>query len=158
LLRLIPCGTACTTAAGKKAGVTIMKRDLVSHNKPVFDELHPRVYGAAAGLVAWFLLSAWVLFDRGGDIALALGFVTLLLVVAVVLPWVLFEIWRRYRMPYEAHSREPSFHDWRAGSFSVWGARLHGTDAAIDVLLPLAAVAFGLTAIGIVFVIVDALT
>jgi len=34
----------------------------------------------------------------------------------------------------------------------VWGARLHGAHAAIDVLLPLIAVSFGLTAIGIVFV------
>jgi len=135
-----------------------MSRELVSHNKPVFDELHSRVYGAAAGLVAWFVLSAWVLFDRGGDVALSLGFVTMLLVVAVVLPWALSEIWRRYRMPYEAHPREASFHDWKAGTFSVWGAKLHGSHAAIDVLLPLAAVAFGLTAIGIVFVIVSAMS
>jgi hypothetical protein len=47
-------------------------------------------------------------------------------------------------------------HDWRAGDFEVWGAKLHGTHAAIDVLLPLMAVSFGLTAIGIVFVIVRA--
>jgi len=36
------------------------------------------------------------------------------------------------------------------------GAKLHGSDAAIDVLLPLIAVSFELTAIGIVFVIVRA--
>ena len=39
-----------------------------------------------------------------------------------------------------------SFRDWRSGDFAVWGSRVHGTDAAIDMLLPLAAVAFGLTA------------
>jgi hypothetical protein len=40
----------------------------------------------------------------------------------------------------------------RTGDFSVvWGGWLHGTQAAIDMLLPLAAVAFGLTALGIVF-------
>jgi hypothetical protein len=33
---------------------------------------------------------------------------------------------------------------------------LHGSHATIDMLLPLAAVAFGLTAIGIVFVVVAA--
>jgi hypothetical protein len=38
------------------------------------------------------------------------------------------------------------------------GARLHGSHAAIDVLLPLIAVSFGLTAIGVVFVIVRALS
>ena len=46
--------------------------------------------------------------------------------------------------------------DWRDGDFVVWGAKLRGTDAAVDVLLPLVAVSFGLTAIGIVFVIVRA--
>ena len=133
-----------------------MSREVVVHNKPVFDELHPWIYGIAAGLVAWFVLSAWVLFDRGGDIVLSLYFVTALLVMAVLLPWTLFEIWRKYRMPYERPPQETSLHDWASGSFAVWDARIHATHAAIDVLLPLAAVAFGLTAIGIVFVIVKA--
>ena len=39
------------------------------------------------------------------------------------------------------------------GDFAVWGAKLRGAHAAIDMLLPLAAVAFGLTAIGIVFLV-----
>jgi hypothetical protein len=42
--------------------------------------------------------------------------------------------------------------------FRGLGARLHGSHAAIDVLLPLLAVSFGLTAIGVVFVIVRALS
>jgi hypothetical protein len=42
------------------------------------------------------------------------------------------------------------------GDFAVWGSKLHGTDAAIDMLLPLAAVAFGLTAIVIIFLIAAA--
>jgi hypothetical protein len=46
-----------------------------------------------------------------------------------------------------------SFHDWRIGDFAVWDSKLHGMHAAIDMLLPLAAVAFGLTALGIVFLI-----
>ena len=135
------------------------ERELASHNRPVFDQLHPRIYGVAAGLVAWFVLSAWILFDRGGGaIELALGFVTFLLLIAVLLPWTLSKMWRKHRMPYEDHPQEPSFHDWKAGSFSVWGARLRGSHAAIDALLPLMAVAFGLTAIGIVFAIVSAST
>ena len=36
----------------------------------------------------------------------------------------------------------------------MWGAKLRSMHAAIDILLPLAAAAFGLTAIGIVFAIV----
>jgi hypothetical protein len=56
-------------------------------------------------------------------------------------------------MPYQRHPNKTSFHDWKSGDFAVWGSKLNGMHAAIDVLLPLAAVAFGLTAIGIVFLI-----
>ena len=49
----------------------------------------------------------------------------------------------------------PTLHDWEP-AISRSGPKLRGTQAAIDVLLPLMAVSFGLTAIGIVFVIVRA--
>ena len=99
-----------------------------------------------------------VLFDRSSDVSLSLMFVTLLFVVAVLLPWTMFVVWKKFQMPYERHPEPTSFHDWRDGDFAVWGARLHGCHAAIDVLLPLIAVSFGLTAIGIVFVIVRAVS
>lgn len=133
-----------------------MSRDLVAHNKPVFDQLHPRIYAVAVGLIAWFALMAWVLFDRSSYVSLSLTFVTVLFVVAVLVPFALSLVWRKYQKPYEPHQQETSFHDWRHGDFVVWGAKLRGTHAAIDVLLPLIAVSFGLTAIGIVFVIVRA--
>jgi hypothetical protein len=133
-----------------------MSRELVAHNKPVFDRLHPKIYAAAVGLVAWFALMAWTLFDSSGYVSLALTFVSVLFLVAVLLPWTLSLVWKKYQMPHEPHPQPTSFHDWRAGDFQVWGAKLHCADAAIDVLLPLMAVSFGLTAIGIVFVIVRA--
>ncbi|HWL21390.1 MAG TPA: hypothetical protein VNS33_17080, partial [Bradyrhizobium sp.] len=73
-----------------------MSRELVAHNKPVFDQLHPRIYGAAVGLVAWFALMAWALFDRSSDIGLSLMFVTVLFIVAVLLPWTLFLVWKKF--------------------------------------------------------------
>jgi hypothetical protein len=133
-----------------------MKQDLAVSNRPVFDQLHPKIYGAAVGLIAWFALMAWVLFDRSKDISLSLGFVTLLFVVATGLPWILSRLWRRHRMSDEPPHGPISLRDWEAGEFKVWGAKIHGSHAAIDVLLPLMAVSFGLTAIGIVFVIVRA--
>ena len=130
-----------------------MSRELVARNKPVFDRLHPRIYAGAIGLVAWFALAAWILFDRQDDIGLLLAMVSVLLFVAVLVPLALVLVWRRHRAPDYPHPHATSFRDWRAGDFAVWGGRLRGTDAAIDLLLPLAAVAFGLTAIGIVFLI-----
>jgi hypothetical protein len=135
-----------------------MSKELVAHNRPVFDQLHPNIYRSAAALVAWFAISAWVFFDRGGSTALPLIFVTVLLFIAVMLPWVLSRTWRRFHAPSQQHPQDPSFQDWRSGDLTVWGSKLHSMHAAIDVLLPLMAVAFGLTAIGIVFVVVSATT
>ncbi|HLZ02480.1 MAG TPA: hypothetical protein VKR55_10070 [Bradyrhizobium sp.] len=133
-----------------------MSRDLVAHNKPVFDQLHPRIYAVAVGLIAWFALMAWVLFDRNAETSLSLIFVSVLFLVAVLVPWLMSLVWKKYQLPYERHPQQTSFKDWRDGDFAVWGAKLHGAHAAIDVLLPLIAVSFGLTAIGIVFAIVRA--
>ncbi|WP_213288982.1 hypothetical protein [Bradyrhizobium sp. sGM-13] len=130
-----------------------MTKEIVLHNKPVFDQIHPSIYGAAVGLVAWFAAAAWILFDRQSDIGLLLAMVSVLLLVAVLLPWSLSLVWKRHAKPHKPHSDETSFHDWRVGDFAVWDSKIHGTHAAIDMLLPLAAVAFGLTAIGIVFLI-----
>jgi len=130
-----------------------MAKELVAHNKPVFDHLHPRVYQAAIGLVVWYVLSAWLLFDRKDDIGLPLAMVSVLLLVAVLLPLSLALVWKRHRLPHQRHPHQLSFHDWSVGDFAVWGARIHSQHAAIDMLLPLAAVAFGLTALGAVFLI-----
>jgi hypothetical protein len=135
-----------------------MARELVAHNKPVFEHLHRRVYAAAIGLVVWYAVAAWLLFDRKDDIGLPLAMVSVLLLVAVLLLLVavllpLALVWKRHPLPDQYHPHQLSFHDWSVGDFAVRGARLHGTHTAIDVLLPLAAVAFGLTALGIAFLI-----
>jgi hypothetical protein len=130
-----------------------MARELVPHNRPVFDQLHPNLYKAAVGLVALFVLAAWILFDRQNDVGLPLAMVSVLLLVAVLLPWSLSLVWQRHQSEHQRHPNKISFRDWRIGDFAVWGSKLHGTQAAIDMLLPLAAVAFGLVALGIVFLI-----
>jgi hypothetical protein len=142
----------CWPAHPKQEAIR-MARQLVTHNKPVFDQFHPRVYGTAVGLVIWFALAAWILFDRQSDISLPLGMVSVLLLVAVLLPWSLSLVWKRHRLPSDRHVDKVSFNDWKAGDFAVWGSRIRSIHAAIDMLLPLAAVAFGLTGIGIVFLV-----
>jgi hypothetical protein len=132
--------------------------ETTDHNRPVFDQLHPRIYGFAAALVLWFVVSAWVFFGHGGYTSLSLTFVTVLLFIAVVLPWVLSRAWRKSQLLRSQEADAPSFRDWRSGDLTVWGSRLRNMHAAIDVLLPLMAVAFGLTAIGIVFAIERAAT
>jgi hypothetical protein len=130
-----------------------MTKELVPHNRPVFDQLHPSIYKAAVGLVVLFVLAAWILFDRQNDIGLPLAMVSVLLLVAVLLPWSLSLVLQRHDTAGRRHPNQISFHDWRIGDFAVWGSKLRSTHAAIDMLLPLAAVAFGLMAIGIVLLI-----
>jgi hypothetical protein len=142
----------CWPAHPKQEAIR-MVRQFTTHNTPVFDQFHPRVYGAAVGLVVWFALAAWILFDRQSDISLPLGMASVLLLVAILLPWSLSLVWKRHLLPPERHVDGVSFNDWKTGDFVVWGSRIQSTDAAIDMLLPLAAVAFGLTGIGIVFLI-----
>ena len=126
-----------------------MTRDLVAHNKPVFDQLHPNIYGAATGLVVWFAVAAY----RQSDIELPLAMVSVLLLIALLVPWALSRVWKKYQRPHQVHPHKMAFRDWKEADFAVWGSKLHGKHAAIDMLLPLAAVAFGLTALGIVFLI-----
>jgi hypothetical protein len=130
-----------------------MPRELVTHNKPVFDQIHPNIHGAAVGLVAWFAVAAWILFDRQSDIELPLAMVSALLLMAVLVPWSLSLVWKNTSGRIKAHPHQTAFRDWREADFAVWGSKLHGMHAAIDMLLPLAAVAFGLTALGVVFLI-----
>ncbi|TMJ79621.1 MAG: hypothetical protein E6G79_20490 [Alphaproteobacteria bacterium] len=93
------------------------------------------------------------MFDRQNDIGLPLAMISVLLLVAVFLPWSLSLVWQKHQLADQRHLEEISFQDWKIADFAVWGSKLRGMHAAIDMLLPLAAVAFGLTALGIVFLI-----
>jgi hypothetical protein len=73
--------------------------------------------------------------------------VTGFVVVAVGLQALLWRVAGRHRDPRGARK---SFHDWADGEFATWQGQLKARNAAIEVLLPLAAVAFGMAAFAIV--------
>jgi hypothetical protein len=87
------------------------------------------------------VLAAWLFFDRkngiglSNDIGLSLAMISVLLFVAVMIPWLLSLVWKKHRVPHQSHPQEIPFQDWRTGDVAVWGAKLRGTHAAIDVLL-----------------------
>lgn len=130
-----------------------MNKSVVVRHPSVSRGLHPLVYKAAVGLVVWFVLSAWALFDRQRDTELPLVMVSVLLFIAVLTPYALWRVWRRDREPRSVRENAGAFSDWAFGQVEISQSQLKGTDAMIDMLLPLAAVAFGLTALGIVFVL-----
>ena len=136
-----------------------MANDLIlreRHNRPISDQLHPAVFGLMAGLTVWFAAAAWILFDRQADVSLPLAVVSGLLLVALLIPWTLARVWRRQSVPTNLADSQPSFRDWAFGDCATWQGKQRGTHAAIEALLPIAAVAFGLTALGIAFVVIGA--
>jgi hypothetical protein len=53
---------------------------------------------------------------------------------------------RKYHAPRrDDESGRPSLRDWLHGEFDIWQTHIKGTDAAIAILLPLAAVSIGMT-------------
>jgi hypothetical protein len=108
--------------------------------------LHPRVYAILIGLALWFVLSAWI-FAGSGVIDYLLFIISGFITIAVVLPGILSAVGRGERAGDNAYP--PSFRRWARSGFEIWQGRLTGIEATVQILLPIAAVAFGMTAIGI---------
>ena len=129
--------------------MTNMTTDLIRHNRRVSDELHPFVYWAMVGLALWFVLSAWLLFGGAEYMGLLLAMVSVLLLIAVAVPSAIWLSWRKFPGSGAAANQSGTVREWMAGDFETWQGRVSGREAAIEILLPLAAVAFGLSAFGI---------
>jgi hypothetical protein len=108
--------------------------------------LHPRVYALMIGLAFWLVLSAW-LFAGGGVVDYLLVIVSGFIAIAVALPLILS------RVGHIDDAKEDdalqSFRDWSTADFDTWQGRLSGAQAATQILLPIAAVAIGMTVFGV---------
>ena len=113
------------------------------------DRLHPLVYKAIIALVVWLVLSIWILFGRDGYTDLAFAMITFFFVILTGIPLVIWHEWRRYAG--QAERRSELFRDWASRQISTRTERISGKDAAIQILVPLAAVTFGMTLVGLIF-------
>jgi hypothetical protein len=118
---------------------------------PTNDELHPDVYRSIIGLTIWLVLSVWALFSRGAYEGVTLSVITLFFLILVGIPVILWLSWRRNTDPNERHGYIAPFREWSARSFVTWTGSVSGREAAMQILLPIAAVAFGMTIFGLVF-------
>ena len=111
---------------------------------PALLGLHPMIYWTMIGLCVWLVLSVWGFLGRGYT-GLVLTVVSLFVAVAVGIPVLLWRIslWAGRR----SGPAEPArLADWLARDFEASPGRQRSVDAAVEVLLPIAAVAFGMSA------------
>lgn len=123
----------------------------VQRNRMIDDELHPVVYRSIIGLTIWLVLSIWVLFSRGTYEGVTLSVITLFFLILVAIPVLLWLSWRRNTNPNQLHGHIAPFREWSTHWFVTWTGRVSGREAALQILLPIAAVAFSMTIFGLVF-------
>jgi hypothetical protein len=116
----------------------------------VVRDLHPAIYMALVGLTLWLGLAIWG-FGYDGQTDYLLAIVSGFLFIAVAIPSTLALMVHRQKNSDERKSSgEPSFQEWMTGNFDTWQDRVKGRNAAVEVLLPMAAIAIGMTAFAIV--------
>jgi hypothetical protein len=116
--------------------------------RPTSGRFHPYVYRMLAGLALWFVLSAWC-FAGGGHTDLVLVVVTGLFSVSVGIPSLL-ALARRFHPAHLSAERTEGFQQWAERDVDLWTGPVKGKLAATETLLPIAAVAFGMTAFALV--------
>jgi hypothetical protein len=117
---------------------------------PSTDRLPKAIYAVLAGLVGWLALAAWG-FAGSGYADFSLAVVTGFLLIVIAIPFVLSRVGRANGQADAAPERRDNFADWTAGQFETWQDRVKGSNAATEIILPIAAAAVGMTAFAIVF-------
>jgi hypothetical protein len=94
-------------------------------------------------------LSAWAGFATDDSTAYVLAVVSGLVFITIAIPCALWLASRTGQDPRAPSSRN-QFRDWTAGDFRTSQDQLKASSAAIQILLPLAAVAFGMTVFAVI--------
>jgi hypothetical protein len=133
--------------------------DIDNRTRParsVTGRLHSRVYAALIALALWMALWVWS-FVGGGETDYILFVVTGFIVTVVALQLILMRVRRADRTADadEAKDGAVSFQEWSRGDFETERGRLRAGEAALLILLPIAAAAIGMMAFGIEFMVVE---
>ena len=98
----------------------------------------------------WFLLAAWIFFGGAEYMCLLLAMVSGFFLMAMGIPFALWLVWGRHR-PGAPHEERNLFAEWASGQFETATGQRNAMGAAIEILLPPAAAANGMTAMEILF-------
>ena len=80
---------------------------------------------------------------------LLLAVVTGFFFIAIAIPFAIWLVWRKNQDPDAMRGESISLRDWASGEFEIWEGRRKATDAAVEIVMPIAAVAFGLMVKGL---------
>jgi hypothetical protein len=108
--------------------------------------------------VLWFVLWIWSFAGVGlTDYLLVIvsGFFLVVVALTFILSLVGYRDPARDADEANADDKPKSFRDWVTSDFDTYQDRLSGAQAATLILLPIAAAAFGMTALGIVFLVIE---
>jgi hypothetical protein len=121
-----------------------------ARNEPVVRWLHPVVYRTIIGFALLLILSAWWGFASALNTDFVLFVVSGFIFFSVLIPTAAWWTWHRHRPRGTFDQAVEPFGEWEEEEFETWQGRLTGREAAMQVLLPIAAVAFGMLAFAIV--------
>jgi len=117
------------------------------------DQLHPVALGSLAAMVIWEAVVTLGFFGGSGYEVIVMGVVAGFTLVVLTILLALRHIERhaeqRGEIPADDHPPR-RLRDWLRCDMQIWQGRLRGSEAIILALLPVAAVAIGLTALLIV--------
>src|SRR5712691_4580844 len=110
--------------------------------------VHPLLYRMIIGLTALWIVVAWGFFAGRGYASLVVAVVTFIGIIAIVLPAELLRIRRNHRnvrneLEQNLQPTFGSFRRWLARDFNTREGRLKGLEAAVEILLPIAAASIG---------------
>ncbi len=123
------------------------------HNRPVWNDLHPLVYAMACALVLLFIATIWAVFSGWAYMRLVLWVVTGFFLMVMAIPLAMRLTWSSHREGDPPPVERVGLREWMSGQLDTAQGRRKASDATIEMLLPIAAVAFGMIALGIVFVV-----
>jgi len=118
---------------------------------PTHDGLHPLVYRTIIALMILLLLSIWVFFDHGAYVGLTLAVITVFFVILASIPLLIWKTWQHNAPTADTQPENESFGAWEDDEFATWTGKFSGREAAMQTLLPIAAVSIGMFVFGLVY-------
>jgi hypothetical protein len=101
------------------------------------------------GLALSFVVSAWVFFGSASHMGLILAVVCVPFIMSIGIPLILWRTGESEAKPTE--QARTALGAWIRSDFATWTGNQTSVTAAVEILLPIAAAAVGIMALGIVW-------